>query len=38
VRDALAGFGCDIAQGFLVSSPLPAAAFQGWWSKNAAGG
>jgi EAL domain-containing protein (putative c-di-GMP-specific phosphodiesterase class I)/GGDEF domain-containing protein len=38
VRDALAGFGCDYAQGFLVSAPLPPAAFQAWWSSHAAGG
>ncbi len=37
-REALAGFGCDAAQGFLVSAPLPAAVFQGWWAKNAAEG
>ncbi len=36
IREALAGLGCDVAQGFLVSSPLPASVFQGWWAKNTA--
>jgi EAL domain-containing protein (putative c-di-GMP-specific phosphodiesterase class I)/GGDEF domain-containing protein len=37
IRVALAGLGCDVAQGFLVSSPLPASVFQGWWAKTTAG-
>jgi diguanylate cyclase (GGDEF)-like protein len=27
---ALAGFGCDIAQGYLLSRPVPVAAFNAW--------
>lgn len=38
IREALGALGCDVAQGFLVSPPLPAGVFPGWWAKNAAGG
>lgn len=32
--DALAGFGADIAQGFLLSRPLPADAFESWLAEH----
>jgi diguanylate cyclase (GGDEF)-like protein/PAS domain S-box-containing protein len=31
LRDAVAALGCDLAQGFFWSKPLPAAAFEEWW-------
>ena len=34
-RDELKRLGCDVAQGYYLSPPLPAAAFREWWSKNA---
>jgi EAL domain-containing protein (putative c-di-GMP-specific phosphodiesterase class I)/GGDEF domain-containing protein len=34
-RDALRELGCDIAQGNVVSVPLPAIAFRDWWATNA---
>jgi diguanylate cyclase (GGDEF)-like protein len=30
VWDRLAGLGCDVAQGYLVSMPMPAAQFKAW--------
>lgn len=34
--DYLRGMGCHIAQGFLLSKPLTAAAFETWWRQNTA--
>jgi diguanylate cyclase (GGDEF)-like protein len=31
---ALAALGCDVAQGFHISKPLPAAAFAGWLARH----
>jgi EAL domain-containing protein (putative c-di-GMP-specific phosphodiesterase class I) len=37
VLDQLARFGCDIAQGYFLSRPLPAAALETWLAGRAAG-
>jgi diguanylate cyclase (GGDEF)-like protein/PAS domain S-box-containing protein len=33
LRDAVAALGCDFAQGYLWSRPLPATAFAEWWHR-----
>jgi EAL domain-containing protein (putative c-di-GMP-specific phosphodiesterase class I) len=35
VLDVLAALECDVAQGFLLSRPLPAAEFDGWLAARA---
>ena len=35
--EELRRLGCDLAQGFLISPPLPEKAFRDWWSVNAGG-
>ena len=35
VLDVLAELHCDVAQGFLLSRPLPAAEFDGWLAARA---
>jgi EAL domain-containing protein (putative c-di-GMP-specific phosphodiesterase class I) len=37
LRQALAGYGCDLAQGNAVCPALPAAAFREWWTLHASG-
>ena len=37
IRAALAGYGCDFAQGNAVCAALPAAAFREWWTLHASG-
>ena len=34
IYDVLAGLGCDIAQGFAISRPLPATEFEKWHSQH----
>ncbi|GGI53837.1 putative bifunctional diguanylate cyclase/phosphodiesterase [Oxalicibacterium solurbis] len=34
IYNVLAGLGCDIAQGFAISRPLPAAEFEKWHSQH----
>ncbi|WP_114973017.1 putative bifunctional diguanylate cyclase/phosphodiesterase [Rhodoferax ferrireducens] len=33
IWERLAGLGCDVAQGYLLSKPMPAEQFQGWESQ-----
>jgi EAL domain-containing protein (putative c-di-GMP-specific phosphodiesterase class I) len=36
VWDSLAGLGCDVAQGYLISMPMPTVQFRNWengWSQ-----
>jgi EAL domain-containing protein (putative c-di-GMP-specific phosphodiesterase class I)/GGDEF domain-containing protein len=33
-REALAGLGCDLAQGNVISRPLPDDAFRKWWTAH----
>jgi EAL domain-containing protein (putative c-di-GMP-specific phosphodiesterase class I) len=33
LRDHLAVLGCDVAQGYLISMPMPANQFQDWSDK-----
>ena len=35
LNDAVAAMGCELAQGFFWSEPLPADAFEAWWRKAA---
>jgi diguanylate cyclase (GGDEF)-like protein len=37
VLDQLARFGCDVAQGYFLSRPVPAAALESWLAGRAAG-
>ena len=38
VLDQLALFGCDVAQGYFLSRPVPAAGLEGWLADRAAAG
>jgi len=35
VRDALAGLGCDVGQGYVFAKPMLEVAFRDWWRANA---
>jgi EAL domain-containing protein (putative c-di-GMP-specific phosphodiesterase class I) len=35
--EELRRLGCDLAQGFVISAPLPEKAFRDWWAVNAGG-
>lgn len=37
VWDALRALGCDVAQGYYLSKPLPAEQFIEWWTDHQGG-